>query len=189
MVAKRNKAPQPDPAQYRREMVGVFRSAEALEAAISGLASAGWDRAEMSLLGEKEVLSPGRSTHQVADARDTDRRPVVSDTDVRQERTLAASMGGVVAAFAATGATILTGGTALAAIVGAAVAGGGATIAIEAIGRWLGGERAESLKEQFKHGGILLWVMLRNEDEELRARELMLSNGAVAVHAHDLGSS
>jgi hypothetical protein len=88
MAAARREAPPTEPVQYRREMVGVFRAAEALEAAISALASAGWDRAEMSLLGEREVIAPGQSVGEIADAPGAaERQPVVSDTDVRQERT------------------------------------------------------------------------------------------------------
>ncbi len=173
--------------RYRREVVGVFQSSESLEKAISALGSAGWDRAEMSLLGHAEAIAPGKTAHQLANDPNVEREAIVSDTDERQGRTLAAGIGGVVAAFAATGATILTGGGTLAAIVGAHAFGGGATVVIEAVGRFLGGAHAQSLQEQVDRGGILLWVVLRGDGDESKARAVMTAAGATATYAHDVG--
>ena len=172
------------------EVVGLFRSPEALEAAISALTSAGWDRSELSLLGQKGAFDPkppiGRETaEQAADDPRTSRASVVSEPDIRQGRTLATSLAGVTAAFIAAGATAVTGGTALAAVIGAAAAGGGAAAAVEALGQWVGKSRADFLHEQIQRGGILLWVMLRSPEHEGKAREILMHHGAEIVHAHD----
>lgn len=179
-------SPQGKPAAY--ELVGLFRTPEALEAAISALSMAGWDRAEMSLVAQKHVLEPEEALDENADAAADDpnveRGAVTTDTDVRQGRNLATALGGVVAAFAASGAVIMSGGTALAALVGAAAAGGGAAAAVNALGQWAGEHRAAHLDDQIRQGGILLWVMLRENQSEELARDIMLKHGAVSIHAH-----
>lgn len=172
------------------ELVGLFHSADAVESAISDLASAGWDRSELSLLAQKSALDPtppiGRATaEQAADAPNTARAPVVSEPDIQQGRTLATSLAGVTAAFIAAGATVATGGTALAAVIGATAVGGGAAAAVEALGQWVGHSRAEFLEQQIKRGGILLWVMLRTPDQEARAREILTRRGAEVIPAHE----
>jgi hypothetical protein len=174
-----------------REAVGAFRSADALEQAVSTLASSGWDRSEMSLVAQHGMFAPtlpadGKDMHRAADDPNVDRSPVVSKDDVRQGRTLATSLAMVVAAFAASGATILTGGGALAALVGAAAAGGGAAAAVNAVGRWAGGSREMFLRDEIEQGGILLWVKVRNEDQATKATEILRRCGATDVHLHEV---
>ena len=163
-------------------MVGLFRSPDSLEAAISALTSAGWDRSELSLLGQKSTFDPkpligGETAEQAADDPGTSRASVVSEPDIRQGRTLATSLAGVAAAFLAAGATVASGGTVLVAIIGAAAA--------EALGQWAGQSRANFLHEQIERGGIMLWVMLRSPDQEAKAREILMRHGAELIHAHD----
>lgn len=169
------------------EIVGLFRSADAVESAISALTGDGWDRSELSLLAQKSAFDadpPMGDAERAADDPTTQRAPVVSGTDVRQGRTLATSLAGVIGAFLASGATILTGGTALAAIIGAAAAGGGAAAAVNAIGQWAGQSRDDFLHEQIKRGGILLFVMLRRPDQEPIARDILRRHGAKEVRVH-----
>lgn len=177
-----------------REAVGTFRQEKRLEAAVSALASAGWDRADMSLLAAQSLVSPhldavqpaGESAREASDDADLPRGPVVSDPDFRQGRTLAGGMAGVVAAFGAAGAVVVTGGTALAAVVGAAIAGGGAAAAAHAAGRWLTARRDDFLQEQVDRGGILLWVALRKPGQAEMAMEILRQHGAENVHVHAL---
>ena len=173
------------------EIVGTLPSAEALEEAISALTSSGWDRSELSLLGQHSLLGEEpieAEAREIADDPGADHQAVVSDTDVRQGRTLAAGMAGVVAAFVASGATVLTGGTALAAVVGAAVAGGGAAAVVEGIAGVAGKGRDDFMDEQLKQGGILLWAVLRTPEEEAKAREILTRHGATDVRVHPVAS-
>lgn len=176
-----------------REIVATFNSAEALERAIGALASAGWDRAEMSLMAESGTLMADRDatalegdTRDLADDDNVERKAVVGETDVRQGRTLMAGMAGVVGAFLASGATIMSGGTVLAAVIGAAVLGGGAGAAVEAIGRGINNQRTTYLHRQIGHGGILLWAKLRagDQEQERKAREVLQQAGGSDVHVH-----
>lgn len=162
------------------EIVGLFHTPETLERAISELASAGWDRAELSLLGRQDLLRHDSASEIAADP-DTPHSAAVSKDDVRQMRTLTSGMAGVIAAFAAAGATIMTGGAALAAVVGAAVAGGGAAAGMEALGRSADKQRDQRLQEQIEQGGVLLWALLRRAEDEALARAVMARCGATEI--------
>jgi hypothetical protein len=170
------------------EAVGAFHSPEAMEAAISRLASAGFDRADMSHLQLAAAASPEDARRRADDAR-APRSAVVSDTDVRQLRTLATSMAGVATAFLVGGITILTGGTAAVAAVGAAVAGGGAAAAVNTAGNLADAGREQALDDQLHHGGILLWVRLHAPGQDAKATEIMRACGATNVHVHDIAAA
>lgn len=177
---------------YNREIVGTLPSAEALENAVSEITSAGWDRSELSILAQHSLIGDeplAGDTRALADDPQADQQAMVSDVDVRQGRTLAAGTAGVVAAFVASGATILTGGTALAAIVGAAVAGGGAAAVVEGAASLAGQKRDDFLREQAEHGGILLWVKLNDPEEASEARVILERHGATNIHVHPVASA
>jgi hypothetical protein len=173
-----------------REAIGAFDNPGALEKAVSELASAGFDRSQMSLLArdgffDREVPAEFEHEAQAADEPGMGRRPVVSDSDLRQGRTLATSLAGVVAAFAASGITILTGGAALTAITAAAAAGGGAVAVAELVGQRAGKSMSDFMKEQIERGGILLWVTVRDAGQERTALEILRRHAAADVHVHD----
>lgn len=171
-----------------REIVGTFHNSEDLERAVSTLSSAGWDRSEMSLLAQRGVLFPEHvkaNTETLADDPKAERDAVISDPDIRQGRTLAASMIGLAAAFLASGATIMTGGAVLAAVIGAAAAGGGAAAIVEGFGRWADTKHTNFLREQIKGGGILLWAKLDRPEQEETARSILAECGAANVHVHE----
>jgi len=188
------KITEPGEKSLVREVVGAFHSPEALESAVNDLSSAGWDRSELSLLGQEGVFQPGLPAHghdmrSAADEPEAPRSAVVVEDDVRQGRTLATSLAAVIAAFAASGATILTGGGALAAVIGAAAAGGGAGAAVNTIGRWISGSRSEFLRDQIDQGGILLWAKVQTADQEREALEIMRRHGAGDVHVHEVAAT
>jgi hypothetical protein len=170
------------------EAVGAFRSEEAMEAAIGELASAGFDRADMSHLRLTQAPDPV-SAKRLADDAGTPRSAIVSDTDVRQLRTLASGLTGVASAFLVGGITVLTGGGAALALAGAALAGGGAVAASAAVGKQLGDERHEALDAQAQMGGILLWVRLHAPGQDAHACEILRRHGAANVHVHDVPST
>src|SRR5215469_16460356 len=108
-----------------REAVAVFDNAEKLESAVSELQSHGVDRSELSFLAHAELTgrAPG-NLRQAAGDPTTPREPVVSDTDLRQGRVLGTGLAATIAAFAAAGFTVATGGVAAATIAATAAAVG-----------------------------------------------------------------
>lgn len=170
-----------------QEIVGTFAAPERLESAIDALERAGWDRADLSVLAQRSLLNDEPITPPPSAAADDAAAPrgaVVPEADMRQSRTLVASMAGVIAAFAATGATIVTGGGALAAIVGAAAAGGGASLLAHAAGRLVEDNHQDFLREQAERGGILLWVRIAKPEQEAEAKAILARHGATDVRAH-----
>lgn len=170
------------------EAVGAFRSEEDLEAAIADLSSAGFDRADLSHLRLSHAQDPA-SARQMADDAGVPRSAVVSNTDVRQLRTLAGGLTGVASAFLVGGITVLTGGGAALALAGAALAGGTALAASAAVGKRLGDERHEALDAQTHHGGILLWVRMHEAGQDTTACEILRRHGGRNVHVHDVPTS
>lgn len=169
-----------------REAVAVFDNPQQLETAVSELQSHGIDRANLSFVAPEALAE-----HYPADARgladdpSVAREAVVTEPDLRQGRVLATSMAATIAAFAAAGFTVATGGSlavvALAATA-AAVAGGAVTTAI---GRKLAKDEERFFDAQLAQGGVLLWVRTPDAASEQRAAEV-LRRHAMHVHLHDL---
>lgn len=173
-----------------REAVGLFHDPERLNAAVSELQGSGFDRAEISLLAREGILD-GQLAKEYADTHDAEEDPdaprqaVVGETDVRQARTLGTSMAAVIAAFAALGITIFSGGAAAAALAAAAAAGGGVGAVGYAIGQRAGRGKEDHFREQIERGGVLLWVRARDPEHERRAGDILSRNGATDVHIVD----
>ncbi len=86
-------------------------------------------------------------------------------------------------ALASVGAIVLAGiGTILPILV---AAGAGALIGV-ALGRVMHKHYAKRVQEQLVRGGLLLWVNVRNVQEEEIALEVLRSRSAHDVHAHDI---
>ena len=111
---------------------------------------------------------------------------VVDETDLRQIRTLCTSLAAVLAAFAAGGFTILTGGAGAVAIGAAAAAGGGVGVASALLGRAAGEGQATFLREQLDRGGVLLWVRTPDAEAETRAVDILRRHAAHDVHVHEV---
>ena len=145
------------------------------------LQSYGFDRAELSFLARDALIGhPRDSVHRLANDPATPRESVVSDTDLRQGRVLGTGLAATVAAFAAAGFTVATGGVAAAAIVAtAAAAGVGAVSTL--IRRKVTEDERSFLEEQLVRGGVLLWVRTPDFDAEQRAAEVL---GGYSTHVY-----
>jgi hypothetical protein len=110
---------------------------------------------------------------------------VVSDTDLRQGRVLGTSLAATIAAFAAAGFTVATGGVAAATIVAAVAAAGGVGAASTIFGRKLADDQTSFLDAQLARGGVLLWVRTRDASSERNVLD-MLRRYSDHVYLHDL---
>jgi hypothetical protein len=168
-----------------REAVAVFDDAEKLESAVSQLQSNGIDRSELSFLAHAPLAGrPLGDLRQAADDPRTSREPVVSDTDLRQGRVLGTGLAATIAAFAAAGFTVATGGVA-AATIAAAAAAGGVGAASTLLGRKVAEDQASLLDAQLARGGVLLSVRTRDAATEASVLEI-LRRYAAHVYLHDL---
>jgi hypothetical protein len=177
-----------------REAVGVFHDRDSLGNAVEDLMSAGFDRSELSLLAGEQAVEQklGHAYRRVQELEDdaaVPRAAFVGNHSLAIGRT--GIVGGLayVGAMVATGAVVASGGSVAAVIAAAALAGGGGGLLGGLAARLLGRERARSLQHQLDHGGLLLWVRVRDAAHERRALDILGRNGADDVHVHELPAS
>jgi len=169
-----------------REAVAVFDDAEKLESAVSELQSKGIDRSELSILAHDwPAARLPRDIQRAADDPATPREPVVTDTDLRQGRVLGTGLAATIAAFAAAGFTVATGGVGAATVIAAVAAAGGVGAASTLFGRKLADDQTSFLDAQLAGGGVLLWVRTRNAAGEQIVLEVLRRHSA-HVYLHDL---
>lgn len=184
----------PKKGQLIREAVGVFHDRDSFVDAVDELLSAGFDRAELSLLAGEQAVEQklGHAYEKIADLADdptVPRAAFVGDHSLAIGRT--GLIGGLayIGAVVGAGAVVASGGALAAAIAAAAFAGGGGG----ALGAWavrlLGRDRARDLQHQLDKGGLLLWVRVRDEPHETRAIEILTRYRGENVHVHELDAS
>ena len=169
------------------EAVGVFNSAEALQAAINELLSSGFDRAELSLLASQDAVER-RLGHRYEKVGGLANDPTVPRAAYMSTEAIGEAEGGLiggllfVGAVAATGAIVASGGTLAAAIAAAALAGGAGGVIGSILAKWIGDKHAHYLQEQLDRGGLLLWVRTWNAEDERRAVEILRKHSGIDVH-------
>lgn len=177
--------------RYIREAVGLFHDEGSLEAAADALMTAGFDRADLSLLAACDTVERrlGHLYRKVAELEDD---PAVAhlafmDTDSRTEAK-GVLVGGLayVGAVAAAGVVVASGGAIAALLIGVAAAGGAGGLIGAALARLVGRHHAQYLQQHLDRGGLLLWVRTADADEERLACDLLARHGAEDVHVHAL---
>lgn len=177
-----------------REAVAVFDSEEALEEAIDDLERHGFDRAEISLMaGESTVEEKlGHHYRRVEDVEDdpvTPRQSFVSRQSVHEAEGAAIGFPLYIGAMTATGVTVAAGGPVGAAIVAAIVGGGVGGALGSVLAGWIDTAHAGYIDRQIDHGGLVLWVRLRDDAHEQQALEILRRHAGHDVHVHDIPAS
>ncbi|MFO1129501.1 MAG: hypothetical protein U1E66_13835 [Rhodospirillales bacterium] len=179
------------PTTAVREAVGVFHDWTSLQAAVDELMAKGFDRSELSLLGDEKTVEKAlghayRRVDELEDHPDVPRAAYMGRDSFTEAKAFAVSGVGYFGAMVAVTGIVLSGGTLIAAIAGAAAAGGGGALIGTWLARAIGRERAESVQAQLSKGGLLLWVRVRDAAHEERAVDVLKKNGAADVHIHDM---
>jgi hypothetical protein len=156
------------------EVVGVFHTAEDLEAAIEELLRSGFDRAQLGLLASERAIEDKlkhryRRVTELADDPTVPRIAYVSTAAVGDAK--GALIGGLtyVGATAAIGAIVMSGGALAVTLIAALVAGGTGTLLGSILARLVGRHHAEYLNNHIAKGGLLLWVRAWNARDEVLA--------------------
>jgi hypothetical protein len=150
---------------------GVFSTPDEMQEAIRRLEQAGFDRADLSVpVAPSEASTP-----------ETGAKPADTDDDARQARTLHTSTGASIAALAAAGVTVATGGAAAPALAAAAVAGavvGGATYAVSS-----GANQHDQQEREARaaSGQLILSVRAATAAKQATAEALLRATGATEV--------
>lgn len=161
------------PSQHEavQEVQGVFPDDDAMQAALSQLTLAGYDRADFSLPEDQapgEVETPNESAS-----------PATDDSDKRQLRTMGTSMAGYAGAVAVAGATLATGGAAGLAVAAAAAVGIGTGAAANVAGQAVDGAQVEARDARGREGKLILAVRTRTPEQAAQVVGLMEQAGAI----------
>jgi len=174
-----------------REAVGVFHDVASFDAAIDALQSAGFDRAEISLLAEEKAVTEKlghdyTKVEELEDDAEVPRAAYVGREGVAQGQ--AAVVGGLfmLGSFAVTGMVVASGGALATVVLAALAGGGGGGIVGSVIASHLGKHHADHIEGQLKKGGLLLWVGIRDDEHEKRAVDILTEHSADDVHVHDI---
>jgi hypothetical protein len=172
-----------------REAVGVFRSAENLQAAIDDLLQSGFHRAALSLLASEHAVEEklGHRYRKVGSFADD---PLIPRAAYISPEAIGGAEGGLigvlmyVGAVAAAGAIVASGGALTAVIVGAALTGGAGGLIGSILAKWVGEDHAHHLQQQVDHGGLLLWVRTPTPPDEERAISILKKHSGEQAHIH-----
>lgn len=171
------------------EAVGVFDSYEALQAAYYDLRMVGFSRFDLSVLATQEIITQKLGTSywratELDDNPDAPRAAFVSEEAIG-ELEGAIFGGSLFIGSAIAMAALLTPASTIAASIAAIAIGGSPAAVIGTLfARRVGKNHASYYANQIEHGGILLWVRLRDKDREDQAVRIMTAHSGHDVHVH-----
>jgi hypothetical protein len=159
-----------DEVSHLREVRGTFSDPQHMQEAASELAMSGFDRADMTLPARGHTLDEAASSGAA--------KPVDSEEDARQARTLSSSTVGAAVGLAAAGITVATGGAAAPAVAAAVLAGGAAGgLTAAAVGAGANTEQHER-EAQAEHGTLTLAVRTKTDADVAAATKILRAHGA-----------
>ncbi|HEY5237058.1 MAG TPA: hypothetical protein VIJ62_01655 [Rhizomicrobium sp.] len=168
-----------------REIVAAFDGTDDLDKAVYALETRGFDRAAFSLLASEDAVAKklGHRYQQVSEVEDEPNVP--RDTFFsRVSRFEADYLPAPI--LASVGALVFVGvGSMLPVLI---AAGTGAALGV-ALSRMMHEHHATRVQEQLARGGLLLWVNVRNTDEEQTALGVLRAHSAHDVHTHDIAAA
>ena len=156
-----------------KEIRATFKSADMMQDAVSRLSTSGFDRADLSL--PSPGLVAGTETPEAGS------KPVDTESDARQGRTLGASTAAAAAALAAAGVTIATGGAAAPAVAAAVAAGGAAGGSIFAATGAANKSEQTDRDTRARSGDLVLAVRAATEAKRSKAEAVLREAGATSV--------
>ena len=156
-----------------KEIRATFTTADMMQDAVSKLSMSGFDRADLSL--PSPGLVAGTETPEAGS------KPVDTDTDAQQGRTLGASTAAAAAALAAAGVTIATGGAAAPAIAAAVAAGGAAGGSIFAATGAVSKSEQTDRDTRAESGNLVLAVRAATAAKRSQAEAVLREAGATSV--------
>ncbi len=172
-----------------REAVGIFSRGDDLQGAIDDLLSAGFDRAQLSLLASASAVERhlGHRFKRVGPLEDD---PTVPRTAYVSTEAVGDAKGAIIGALvyvgatAAAGAVVASGGALAMAIAAATVAGGVGGLVGSILAKRVGDHHASYLQQQIDRGGLLLWVRAWDTEGEKRAVAILKKHSGRDVHVH-----
>lgn len=175
----------PSPGTPKQTVVGILPDADAFVGAVHALIDADFDRQDLSVLAQQEVLRQHfgdviPQVEQLADQPGVPRQTVgAGDSVVRWLAHLLAEGIAAIGLIGATGLAYAVGGP-----VGvAAVAGDTAESSLEAVlSHGIDDAAAAHYRSGLANGAVVCWVACRDADAIANATRLLTEHGATGVH-------
>jgi len=171
------------------EAVGVFDTAEDLKAAFHDLRLVGFRLDEISLLARQEVLEEklGKAYWRASDLEDDPSAPRASFVSEEAIGELEGAIAGgffFAGSYIAMTALLTPASTVAASIAAIAIGGGPAAVIGTLLARRAGQRHREYYANQIRHGGILMWVRVPDEEKRDLAIRILEGHSGRDVHVH-----
>ncbi|MEE4295959.1 MAG: hypothetical protein V2J20_05005 [Wenzhouxiangella sp.] len=171
------------------EAVGVFDRFEDLQQAYYDLRTVGFSRYDISLLGQQDALEEklGKSFWRAEELEDDPRAPRAAFVSEDAIGALEGSLAGgffYVGSMIALAAMLSPASTLAASIAAVAIGGSPAAVIGVILARRAGQKHMDHYTQQIEHGGLLLWVRVRDEEHERLAVEILKGHSGRDVHVH-----
>lgn len=167
-----------------REVVAVFDTEKMLDDAVFALETRGFDRAAFSLLASEETIA-AKLGHRYRRVREMEDKPGIPRETFYSHVSRLESEYLPAPILASVGVLAIAGiGPALTVVVAAGVGAAFGT----ALGYVLHERHARRVQEQLARGGLLLWVNVRNGEQERTAMEVLKKFSVHDLHVHELQS-
>jgi hypothetical protein len=173
-----------------REVVGVFRSRDVLDAAVHALLSSGFDRADIDVLVGAEahqglggVKLP---VEELPDVPDAPRRPFIDREDLIHVWSLVLAILIFAGAAAAAWLVVRSGGELGWAGVAAAIGAIAAALVGAQVARAFARRHIRELQAQLITRELVLLVRVWSADQERKAEQILIGHGAQAVRPHEI---
>lgn len=172
------------------EAVGVFDTFEDLQKAFYDLRMVGIHHSDISLLGDEKVLKEklGEAYWRSSELEDDPKAPrahFVSEEAIGELEGAIAGGFFFVGSYIAMAAMLTPASTLAASIAAIAIGGSPAAVIGSLLARRVGKHHKEYYATQIEHGGILLWVRVRDKEHEDLAVKIMKGHSGRDVHVHD----
>src|SRR6056297_1814874 len=171
------------------EAVGVFDRFEDLQQAVYDLHLVGFSRYDMSLLGSQEALEAklGRAFWRAEELEDDPHAPRAHFVSEEAMGELEGAIAGgffFAGSYIAMTALLTPASTVAASIAAIAIGGGPAAVIGTLLARRAGQRHREYYANQIRHGGILMWVRVPDEEKRDLAIRILEGHSGRDVHVH-----
>jgi len=171
------------------EAVGVFDTFEDLQQAFYDLRMIGIHHSDISLLANEKVLKEklGKAYWRASDLEDDPRAPRAHFVSEEATGELEGAIAGgffFVGSYIAMAAMLTPASTLAASIAAIAIGGSPSAVIGTLLARRVGEHHKDYYTNQIEHGGILLWVRLRDKEREEMAVKILEGHSGRDVHIH-----
>ncbi|WP_435311834.1 hypothetical protein [Primorskyibacter sedentarius] len=171
------------------EAVGVFDKFEDLQQAFYDLRMVGIHHSDISLLAGEKALQEklGTAYWRSSELEDDPRAPRAHFVSEEAMGELEGAIAGgffFVGSYIAMAAMLTPASTLAASIAAIAIGGSPAAVIGTLLARRAGKNHKDYYTRQIEHGGILLWVRLRDKEHEKLAVEILKGHSGRDVHVH-----